>query len=155
ERLSVQLQTFVFQTAILDRLCGPLCDAVLGTTNDQRPTTNGPSLDASPFVVRPSSLVSSSSQMLLEELDRANLFIVPLDDQRKWYRYHHLFAEVAQGRLLAQSGAIAVAALHRRASAWYEGAGFVAEAVQHALAAHDWERAIRVIEQSGYVGIVR
>jgi LuxR family maltose regulon positive regulatory protein len=146
ESLPAQLQTFVFQTAILDRLCGPLCDAVIGDwglgTRDRASDSQSP-------------ISNPQSQMLLEELDRTNLFIVPLDDERKWYRYHHLFAEVAQGRLLAQSGAIAVAMLHRRASAWYEGAGFVAEAVQHALAAHDWERAIRVIEQSGYVGIVR
>ncbi len=146
ERLPAQLQTFVFQTAILDRLCGPLCDAVIGdwgvATRDRASDSQSP-------------ISNRQSQMLLEELDRTNLFIVPLDDERKWYRYHHLFAEVAQGRLLAQSGTIAVATLHRRASAWYEGAGFVAEAVQHAMAAHDWESAIRVIEQSGYVGIVR
>jgi LuxR family transcriptional regulator, maltose regulon positive regulatory protein len=149
ERLPAQLQTFVFQTAILNRLCGPLCDAVIGIENEKLKIEN--------VVIDqdPSQFSILNSQFLLEELDRTNLFIVPLDDERKWYRYHHLFAEVAQGRLLAQSGALAVATLHRRASAWYEGAGFVAEAVQHALAAHDWESAIRVIEQSGYVGIVR
>jgi LuxR family transcriptional regulator, maltose regulon positive regulatory protein len=149
ERLPAQLQTFVFQTAILDRLCGPLCDAVIGIENQKLKIENvAIDQEHSQFSI-------SNSQFLLEELDRTNMFIVPLDDERKWFRYHHLFAEVAQGRLLAQSGALAVATLHRRASAWYEGAGFVAEAVQHALAVHDWERAIRVIEQSGYVGIVR
>jgi LuxR family maltose regulon positive regulatory protein len=141
ERLPSHLQSFVFQTAILDRLCGPLCDAVVdfGLGSDMQ--------NPKPAI--------QNAQMLLEELDRTNLFIVPLDDERKWYRYHHLFAEVAQGRLLASAGAIAAATLHRRASAWYEDAGFVAEAVQHALAAHDWERAARVIEHGGYVGIVR
>jgi LuxR family maltose regulon positive regulatory protein len=153
ERLPVQLQTFVFQTAILERLCGPLCDAVVDFGLPIHPA-GVPDFGLESEIQNRQSKIQNA-QMLLEELDRTNLFIVPLDDQRKWYRYHHLFAEVAQGRLLAQSGAIAVAALHRRASAWYEGAGFVAEAVQHALAAHDWERAIRVIEQSGYVGIVR
>src|SRR5262249_43973050 len=91
-RLPLQLQHFVLQTSILNRLCGPLCDAVLGLTKDERRTTNDE--NASAFALRPSSFVDSDSQALLEQLERANLFIVPLDDQRRWYRYHQLFAEV-------------------------------------------------------------
>jgi LuxR family maltose regulon positive regulatory protein len=91
----------------------------------------------------------------LEELERMNLFLVPLDGARQWYRYHHLFAEVARGRLHSSTSGAVVTNLHRRASAWYEQAGFVAEAVQHALMAEDWEHAAELIEQIGYVGIAR
>ena len=80
---------------------------------------------------------------MLDELERANLFVVPLDDERQWYRYHHLFAEVLRHRLTSGVSAETVASLHRRASVWYERQGLVAEAVQHALTAADDERASR------------
>jgi LuxR family maltose regulon positive regulatory protein len=140
DRLPAELQRFVLDTAILDRMCGPLCDYVTEIENEKlKINVDG----------------SQKSQFILEELERMNLFLVPLDDARQWYRYHHLFAEVARGRLYSSTSGATVATLHRRASAWYEQAGFVAEAVQHALAAEDWERAADLIEQSGYVGIVR
>src|SRR5688572_11410685 len=82
---SASVQTFLLRTSILDRLCGALCDAVLG----ERPKTKDESSPS--FVLRPSSLV-------LEELERANLFIVPLDSERRWYRYHHLFADLLRQR---------------------------------------------------------
>ena len=128
------IQNFLLRTSILERLCGPLCDAVL--------------LDA-----------SASGQVTLEVLERANLFIVPLDNERRWYRYHHLFADLLRQRLQQQSqkkaaspagepGAaeVEVAEYHRRASAWYEDNGFEFEAFQHAAAANDVERAERLIE---------
>ncbi len=115
------VQTFLLHTSILERLSGALCDAVIG---------------------------QEGSQAMLEALDRANLFVVALDEERGWYRYHHLFAEVLKSRLQQGEGSL-VAELHRRASAWYEQHEMLAEAIQHALAAPDLERAARLIEQHG------
>jgi LuxR family maltose regulon positive regulatory protein len=124
------VQTFLLRTSILDRLCGPLCDAVL--------------LDA-----------SASGQETLEYLERANLFIVPLDNERRWYRYHHLFAELLRQRLRQSAASAAgddgmgVVELHSRASQWYEDHGLDIEAFQHAGAANDVERAERLIDGRG------
>jgi LuxR family maltose regulon positive regulatory protein len=118
QRQPPDTQDFLLQTAGLDRLTAPLCEAVTGR---------------------------SDSQAMLEHLERANLFIVPLDQHRRWYRYHHLFADLLRGRL-EQSRPDQVAALHHRASTWYEQNGSLAEAVAHALAADDVERAAALIE---------
>jgi class 3 adenylate cyclase len=142
-RQPAHIQTFLLHTAILDRMCGGLCDAVLGITmNDEHGTMNSttPKRDSS-LIVHHSSHGDSYSQLILEELERANLFIVPLDGERHWYRYHHLFAEVLRARLAGGATVEAVAALHRRASIWFEQRGAIVEAVQHAMAAEDWERA--------------
>ncbi len=125
QRQSEPVQTFLLRTSILDRLCGPLCDAVL--------------LDA-----------SAPGQETLKYLDRANLFIVPLDTERRWYRYHHLFA----GLLRQRRGQSAVLSGgededHLRASEWFEANGLEIEAFQHAAAGHDVERAERLIEGRG------
>ncbi len=116
------VQSFLLHTSILERLSGSLCDAVTG---------------------------QQGSQAMLEALERANLFVVALDDERRWYRYHHLFAEVLNHHL-AQTEPQLVPELHRRASTWYERHDFVAEAVPHALAASDGEQAARLIEQVGH-----
>ncbi len=120
------LQTFLLRTSILDRLCGSLCDAVLGES-------------------------SASGQATLEHLEHANLFIVPLDNERRWYRYHHLFADLLRQRLhqRAASSPGDVTELHRRASQWYEAHELELEAFQHAVAAHDVPRAERLIEGKG------
>ncbi len=119
QRQSESIQAFLLRTSILDRLCGPLCDAVLGTP-------------------------AAAGQETLEYLERANLFIVPLDNERRWYRYHHLFAELLRQRL--RQGA---SEYHVRASRWYEDNGLDFEAFQHAAAADDIERAERLIEGKG------
>jgi LuxR family maltose regulon positive regulatory protein len=111
-------QAFLLRTSILDRTCGPLCDAVL--------------LDS-----------SVGGQATLEYLERANLFIVPLDNERRWYRYHHLFAELLRQRLHQSS--FDVAELHKRASEWYEANNLMLEAFRHATAAKEVERAVRLI----------
>jgi len=129
DRLPAHLHAFVLQTSILGRLCGPLCDMVLG-------------LDEEP---QPAGAQSAYSQLLLAELERANLFLVPLDDERRWYRYHHLFGEVVRARLQQGTPPQRVAELHRRASLWHERAGLDAEAVHHAVAAADWDRAVRLL----------
>jgi LuxR family maltose regulon positive regulatory protein len=127
---SERVQTFLLRTSILDRLCGPLCDAV---------------------VLAP----SASGQATLEYLEHANLFIVPLDNERRWYRYHHLFADLLRQRLhqsIASSPGDAesqVNELHIRASLWYEDHGLSIEAFHHAAAANDVERAERLIKGKG------
>ena len=107
-RQGASVQQFLLHTCLLERLSGPLCDAVTG---------------------------QEGSQAILEALERANLFVAALDEERRWYRYHHLFAEVLRSHLL-----------HRRASAWYEQHELSIEAVQHALAIPDVELAARLIE---------
>ena len=130
QQQSESVQTFLLRTSILDRLCGPLCDAVL--------------LDH-----------SASGQATLEYLEQANLFIVPMDNERRWYRYHHLFADLLRQRLHQSAASptgddrMGVAELHIRASAWYEDSGLEIDAFHHAVAANDYERAERLIEGKG------
>ncbi len=127
---SERVQTFLLRTSILDRFCGPLCDAVM--------------MDP-----------SVSGRETLEDLERANLFIIPLDNERRWYRYHHLFADLLRQRLhqsFASSPADAqsqVNELHIRASQWYEDQGLSMEAFHHAVAANDIERAEHLMEGKG------
>ena len=118
QRQSDRVQTFLLQTSILGRLSGPLCDAVTG---------------------------QGGGKAMLEALDRGNLFLVPLDDRRRWYRYHHLFADVLQARLLDERPD-QIPDLHRRASAWYQQNGEPAVAIGHAVAAGDFERAADLVE---------
>jgi LuxR family maltose regulon positive regulatory protein len=146
-RLPAHLQSFVLQTAILDRMCGPLCDALLGLeASDLRleEPLNTQAPNPRPQVPQ------AYSQLVLEQLERANLFLAPLDDQRQWYRYHHLFAEVLRARLHSGATAAEAASLHGRASVWFEQQGLEVESIAHALAAGDWERAARLIEQHAW-----
>jgi LuxR family maltose regulon positive regulatory protein len=145
DQLPDHLRAFVLQTSILDRMCGPLCDAILGLgawdlgfVGDGQAPSPKP-LDPSP---------SAYSQLILEQLERANLFLVPLDDQRRWYRYHHLFAQVARERLAGGVAAEFMAGLHRRAGAWFAQQGLAPEAIQHALAARDVDGAVLLIERA-------
>lgn len=123
---SQPVEEFLLYTSILNRLCGPLCNAVLGTDH--------------------TSAAAWHSQSILEQLEQANLFLVPLDDLGQWYRYHQLFAEVLQHRLRQRQPEI-VATLHQRASLWYEQEEYVADAIYHALLGTDFPRAVRLIEQ--------
>ena len=123
QQQTAEVQAFLLGTSLLDRLCGPLCEAVLLT-----PAASG------------------SGQTLLESLERANLFIVPLDNDRQWYRYHRLFADLLRQRL--QQSTADVADYHLRASHWYQANGYPAEAFQHAVAARDFERAAELAEQA-------
>ncbi|MFL5613947.1 MAG: LuxR C-terminal-related transcriptional regulator [Gemmatimonadaceae bacterium] len=114
---SRQVREFMLATAILDRMSGAVCDAVTA---------------------------GSGSQALLEDLERRNLFVVALDDRREWYRYHHLFADVLQK---LNKNTENVRACHHRASVWYEQRGSIADAVRHAFAANDLERAAALLER--------
>lgn len=116
------IQAFLLRTSILERMCGSLCEAVF-------PEPHG--------------------QQTLELLERANLFIVPLDNERCWYRYHHLFADLLRQRLGQVLSAAEINELHIRASRWYEDNGLEIEAFHHAAAANDVERAARLIEGKG------
>ena len=107
------------QTSILSRLTGPLCDAVTGR-ND--------------------------GQAILERLDAANLFLVPLDDERHWYRYHHLFSNVLQHYLEREGKEHGVTLLHQRARNWYANNGLLDEALEYTLAAADSDRAANLVE---------
>lgn len=117
---SDEVRDFLLRTAVLDRFTGPLCDAVTGRMD---------------------------SGQMLERLERANLFLFPLDNERSWYRYHHLFADVLQARLRAEAP-LDIPGLHQRASAWFAAAGLTPDAVRHALAAADNVRAGRLIEEA-------
>jgi LuxR family transcriptional regulator, maltose regulon positive regulatory protein len=118
QRQPERIRSFLLQTSILDRLSGPLCDAVTGQEEGTR---------------------------MLEALERGNLFVVSLDDKRHWFRYHHLFADVLYAYLM-QEQPDQVSALHRHASEWYEQNGSAADAIRHALAAADFGRAADLVE---------
>ncbi len=119
EQQSPRIQAFLLKTSILGRMTGSLCDAVLDDVN---------------------------SQLILEQLEETNLFIVHLDDKRCWYRYHHLFAELLRNQLTLTHPQ-EISALHQRASAWLEAEGLTEETIQHAFAAKDNEQAARLIEK--------
>jgi LuxR family maltose regulon positive regulatory protein len=120
-----EIQSFLLHTAILDRLSAPLCQALLSDISS-----------------------TTSSQAILEHLDTANLFIIPLDNQREWYRYHQLFADLLRYQLQREYPE-RLADLHRRAAQWYEQADIPDEAFRHALAMPDYKLAAHVAEQYG------
>ncbi|MHB1295831.1 MAG: LuxR C-terminal-related transcriptional regulator [Anaerolineae bacterium] len=124
QQQSESIQTFLLHTSILDRLCGPLCEAVLHTR-------------------------AGSGQDTLAALERANLFMVPLDNERRWYRYHHLLGELLRQRLGQSLAPEQIAALHIQASEWYENNGLAFEAFHHAAEAGDVDRAARLMEGRG------
>src|SRR6266702_5202491 len=135
ERQTDEIQSFLLRSAVLDRMCAPLCDAVLNS--EKEGAKYNQSLDA---------------RFHLEQLERANLFLISIDDEGNWYRYHNLFADALRSRL-KQTQPKLVPELHRRASKWYEQHRLFNEAVQHALKAPDFELAARLIEQVGLVGL--
>ncbi len=117
--LTAEMETFLRRTSILSRLSTPLCDAVLGTTDSRR---------------------------LLTEAEQANLFLVPLDDRREWFRYHHLFGDVLR-RELEENEPEVVLELHARASSWFEQRGDIEEAIAHAIEARDVLRASDLVTE--------
>jgi LuxR family maltose regulon positive regulatory protein len=119
-RQPAQVRDFLLGTAVLDRLTGRLCDAVTGSADGTR---------------------------MLENLERDNLFLVPLDTERIWYRYHHLFADVLRARLRTEAPD-QVPRLHQRASDWFAAHGLIEDAVRHALATADFDRAAHLMEEA-------
>lgn len=120
ERQPPEVLSFLLDTSILDRLSGPVCAAVTG---------------------------DARAAAMLEQLDRSNLFVIALDDRRRWYRYHHLFADILRARLRAERPE-RVPDLHRRASQWYEASDDLPDAIEHALRAPDWARAAELVERA-------
>ncbi len=127
ERQTVEEQEFLLKTSILERLSGSLCDAVVDRTG---------------------------SRFMLDRLEHANLFIIPLDQFRTWYRYHHLFADLLHQRL-QNTEALSEYELHRRASQWFMAEGHFPEAIHHALAACDWETAAGLISDQSVMMLRR
>ncbi|MFQ5594399.1 MAG: LuxR C-terminal-related transcriptional regulator [Anaerolineae bacterium] len=125
DRQSDDVQEFLLMTSVLDRMTAPLCDAVTGRDD---------------------------GHAILQKLEQANLFLMLLDDERRWYRYHHLFADLLRSRL-EQSLPGQAPVLHRRASDWYEQHGLIAEAVGHALAGGDVDRVARLVERNALATI--
>ncbi len=161
EVLSLQpadVQDFLLQTCILERLCGSLCDTLLSDQGSPRSMNDrvGTSRSAAvPFVQLGAATEQSrahsspaSAQSMLEYLEKTNLFIIPLDDKREWYRFHHLFADLLRIKLIQSFANGHLQTLHGRAARWYEENQFPAEAIEHAFAAEDPEFAARVIERS-------
>ena len=120
---SESIQSFLLQTSILERMCGPLCDALL-----RNPSVNG--------------------QETLERLERANLFVIPLDHERTWYRYHHLFRELLRQRLMLKMAPEEISRVHILASEWLEVNEDIAGAFHHAISASDFDRAARLAESA-------
>jgi len=113
-----EVQDFLLKTSVLEKLTAPLCNAITGRTD---------------------------SRSMLPNIERSNLFIVPLDESREWYRYEHLFAELLRHQLEISPGTDGVAGLHRLASRWYQDNGFPVDAIHHSLAASDWGTALGLL----------
>lgn len=128
KRQPEEMQLFLLQTSILERLTAGLCEAVTD---------------------------SQDGQAKLRALQQANIFIVPLDGEFRWFRYHHLFADLLKARLQSSVSKAEIGALHQRAAAWHEATGMAAEAIDHALAAEDYSHAVHLVEQTALPMIVQ
>jgi LuxR family maltose regulon positive regulatory protein len=129
------VQEFLLRTSILDRLCAPLCDAVCTAMPDTACAGTAGTVGS-----------SVGSDVILDELERANLFLVPLDHERHWYRYHHLFQDSLRHKLRTQVDADELASMYKRASTWSASNGFTEEALDYSLTADDVEGAAQLVE---------
>ena len=137
EQQPESVQTFMLQSAILDRLTGSLCDVVRFGYTETPSSSKGTAVTG-----------QENGQEILEMLDRANLFIIPLDEERRWYRYHHLFADLLRQRL-RQTQPEKLPVLHIRASEWFTHQGLHQEAIKHSLVARDYQGAAQLIRAVG------
>lgn len=143
ERVPAPVREFLLRTSVLDRLCAPLCDALM-KADRAKPRGTGRLRGRAEKPTAPLTL--QPSIVILDQLEHANLFLIPLDNQRTWYRYHHLFRDFLRV-YLHQIGADLAPRLHRQASEWFEAHTLLKEAVGHALASQDWEYAARLVER--------
>ena len=127
----VEIQSFLLATSILERFCAPLCDVLLEVMQDHQ------------------SDAANRSRSLLDQIEHANLFLIPLDYNRTWYRYHHLFSELLS-HSLGQVAPQKISPLHLRASQWLEDHGLIQEAVQHAFKTKDWGYAAELVERHAW-----
>jgi LuxR family transcriptional regulator, maltose regulon positive regulatory protein len=128
QQQSSTIQDFLLETAILKRMCGDLCDAVRFSAE--------------------ANMKRTGSQTILEELEKKNLFVIPLDDERRWYRYHHLFADLLKSTLKQRISGAQIRTLHSRACQWHQLEGNLEEAMSHAMSAQDYERAAMMIDEN-------
>ncbi len=138
-----EIRELLLRSAVLPRFSASLCAALL-------------QVEHSPLGIAqpeprhdPAQSAISHAQSLIAQIERANLFLVPLDNERRWYRFHHLFADLLRHRLGVERGAAFVAALHHTASGWFEAQGLLPEAVEHAFASDDWPFAADLLERHG------
>lgn len=141
-----EVQSFLLATSILERMCAPLCDAILGHRGWQSGALHGIEDSTAPI---PYILIPSNSQPVLEYLEHANLFLLPLDDEQQWYRYHHLFRDFLQARLNKFQPERTIA-LQRAACEWLAAHGSLREAASHAFQTHDWENTAAFVEQHSF-----
>jgi LuxR family transcriptional regulator, maltose regulon positive regulatory protein len=134
-----ETQQFLLATSILERLTAPLCDALLDHVDGEQ---------GGPAPAAPDVPGAGHSAAVLDYLERANVFLVPLDDERIWYRYHHLFADLLRAQLQRTRGTAGVAGLHARAAGWHEQHGSLVEAIHHAALAADEEMVERFVQRS-------
>jgi LuxR family maltose regulon positive regulatory protein len=121
---------YLLETSILDRFCAPLCDAIHADGREQKKTDE-----------------PLTGQAFIDWLEETNLFVIPLDEKRQWFRYHHLFQELLQDQLKQTMDPDVIAALHKRASEWFENRALIDEAVKHSMAAEDTEQAAQIVER--------
>jgi len=138
QRQPESIQTFLLRTSILDRMTASLCDEIVGEIGDWKSEVGS-------RIQSPASTLKA--QAILEYLQHANLFVIPLDNREEWYRYHRLFGDFLRARLLQRIGTQGITPLRRRASEWYARHGLMAEAIDQALAAEDFEQAANLIEE--------
>jgi len=136
-----EIQRFLLYTSILERLTAPLCDVVMGNDEESKNEINDQSIRSDGNVLTPS--IST-----LEHLEQVNLFLVPLDDNRTWYRYHHLFADLLRAQLQKSLDAESITKLHVRAAEWHGKNGSILDAIYHAALASDAEMVERFIQQN-------
>jgi len=146
------VREFLLQTSILERMCAPLCDAIVtwgpaeqGSAGDSGEMALGAPRHRDELLPR-----RSPAQGILETLERSSLFLVPLDDERRWYRYHHLFIDFLRQLSKSSLQPDQVAGLHVRAGDWYGQNGFAADAVHHALLAGHHQRAAQIVEENAW-----
>jgi len=132
--LKPEIQDFLIKTAILDRFCASLCDAVLGNSDAES--------------MMPPATYAAGPQEIIETLQQENLFIIPLDGQRRWFRYHHLFQQLLMVELKKRYSANEIAVFHLQASSWYSQTGLMDEALQHALEAGKDLAAAQLLEEN-------
>ncbi len=143
-RQSDEIKQFLLQTAVLERLCAPLCERLM--IEDLKLKSSDTNLQ--------SSIFNHDCQAILDHLDTANLFVIPLDQERRWYRYHRLFADLLRQRL-AQTEPELVPLLHQRAATWFAENGYRDEAIHHAIVAKDFDTAAKMIEEVAETMLMR
>ncbi len=156
DRQPEEVQSFLLTTSVLERICAPLCEQLVGDRGRQSGALHGIRDSTAPAPLsraKPGIVIPFDSQAVLEYLEKSDLFLVPLDDQGYWYRYHHLFRDFLQARL-NKTQPECIISLHRTACEWLAAHEFLREAASHAFQTLDWEYAAAFVEQHSFTLIV-